>query len=155
MKPIQSLIALVTMVLAGCATTQGSASRSTSDAASVEGACAYVAADLREGLLFGEHLEIASVRAVHERAGKQLIRREVGAELFVPSKPGLSASGISQAAQCQMARYANDEVMDARDPLAVRGAAVRVKERGEGFVVMISSPDRASAREISERSIAL
>ena len=155
MKAILSVIAIASTAIAGCATTQASASRTPTDLATVENACAYVPDELRDGLLFGEHFEIASARVVHQRVGKQNVRRYVGAELFVPSKPGVSASYVAQVAQCQLARYATEGRAEDRDPLAVRGASVSVKERGTGFVVRITSPDRDAAKAIAERSVSL
>jgi hypothetical protein len=155
MKAIQSVIAILSLAITGCATAQTSASRPAYDVAATESTCAYVPAELQQGLLFGEQLEIVSARAVHRREGKQNVRRDVGAELFVASRPGVSSSMLTLAAQCQIARYATESRADDRDPLAVRGATVSVKERGPGFVVRISSTDRDAARAIGTRSTTL
>jgi hypothetical protein len=155
MRAISSVIAILSIAISGCATAQGSASRPTYDVATTQSTCAHVPAELQEGLLFGEHLEIVSARAVHRREGKQNVRRDVGAELFVASRPGVSSSMLTQAAQCHVARYATEARADDRDPLAVRGATVSVKEREAGFVVRISSTDREAARTIGARSVEL
>jgi hypothetical protein len=101
---------------------------------------------------FGDH---RVTKVVPQRAavysGQGTYDKLVGARLFVPAKPGLTAEWL----HAELARRAGSAQPDNSCPLAVHGVNIKVQSGGPGFWVSITSPDDANAKEVLRRAEAL
>lgn len=84
-------------------------------------------------------------------AGQGTYEKLVGARLFVPAQPGLTAEWL----QAQLAQRSGSPQAAAQCPLDVAGTSVKVQSGGPGFWVSISARDDAGAREVLRRAEAL
>ena len=84
-------------------------------------------------------------------AGQGTYEKLVGARLFVPAQPGLTAEWL----QAQLAQRSSSAPAAAQCPLDVPGASVKVQSGGPGFWVSISARDDAGAREVLRRAESL
>lgn len=99
----------------------------------------------------GSPLDGASVAAVHPLVDqvtsenkKFAFTRVVGAEVVLAAEDGVTVESLERRARCHSGKDS--------DPLAVAGAAVRVRSREGAFALQITSKDPASAREILARA---
>lgn len=111
-----------------------------------------LAAGAAEPSCFGAHpvTKVVPQRAA-VYAGQGTYDKLVGARLFVPAQPGLTAEWL----HAQLARRANEAQAGASCPLDVPGATVKVQSGGPGFWVSVSAKSDAGAREILRRARAL
>lgn len=84
-------------------------------------------------------------------AGQGSYEKLVGARLFVPAQPGLTAEWL----QAQLAQRSSSPETAALCPLDVPGSSVKVQSGGPGFWVSVSARDDAGAREVLRRAEAL
>lgn len=76
------------------------------------------------------------------------VRLPEGVRLMVPAPRGVTAADLHRAATCLAAQ-------DARSPMSVPGAKVRVARSGSAYVVYVTAQDRKAAREIQRRAAQL
>jgi len=84
-------------------------------------------------------------------AGQGTYEKLVGARLFVPAAPGLTAEWL----HAQLARRAGADSPATQCPLDVPGSSIKVQSGGPGFWVSVSARNDADAREILRRAEAL
>lgn len=84
-------------------------------------------------------------------AGQGSYEKLVGARLFVPAQPGLTAEWL----QAQLAQRSSSPEAAAQCPLGVPGTSAKVRSGGPGFWVSVSARDDAGAREVLRRAEAL
>ena len=79
-----------------------------------------------------------------------VIRKLVGANVYVPAQQGLSAEYLQSRVEAHMAAMKREAMPSC--PLSVEGAKVSVTSAGNGYWVQISSNDQRSAEEILRRA---
>jgi hypothetical protein len=84
-------------------------------------------------------------------AGQGPHQKLVGARLFVPAQPGLTAEWL----EAELERRASTPEAAGQCPLDVPGARVDVRSGGPGFWVTVSARDDSGAREVLRRAEAL
>ena len=82
--------------------------------------------------------------------GHRTSRKLVGASVYVPARPALSAEYLQSRVEAHIAAMKRQTMPNC--PLAVEGAAVTVFSARNGYWVQISSKDQRSAEEILRRA---
>lgn len=100
---------------------------------------------------------IASVQTLKEseQIGKVKFIRDRGVMIALRAQPGMSAPWLGRVASCHMALAPSRGSVSSSsetDPLLVPGAAVRIEEAANGYLVSVRVPDGAAAEEALRRA---
>jgi hypothetical protein len=85
-----------------------------------------------------------------QQQGRGTVRRVIGAQLFVPAQPGLTAEWIQANIQRHQRETKVHRTYDC--PLDLENVSLNVVSGGTGFWIQISSRDSDTAKEILNRA---
>jgi hypothetical protein len=128
------------------------------EAAEQAGACRGVPAEERVASPLERREEIVDVTEVPRDTSWRGLGAAGGARVVLRARPGLTAEWLQRVLECHVAQGAaagRAGEPDARSPLAVPGARVRVQSVGDGFAVDVTASAPAAAREILRRARSL
>lgn len=176
-------LALVSVTLAGCASTQGASFRGMTaaehermaaaggDAVSPEehrnaaaglrererAACIDVPDADRDRGPFARLDRIVRTVELRERLFPKAPLQTVGVEIEIRATPALTEQWLGRLIQCHLAHYAvvGAAAADPKDPLTTDGAHVSVASTQTGFRVAITSPASEVARELVRKGVGL
>lgn len=123
-------------------------------------ACTGISEDDRDMSPFHHREDIDSVSPLIEeqKAGKGVIKKEVGVTVVFRAVPGLTAEWLQRVVDCHLARAAavGHEMPEmSYCPLVPKGIKAKVTSAGNGFAVNVSADDAATIAEIKKRGEAL
>jgi len=176
-------IAVTSLVVAGCATTQTAAfrrmsaddhERAGSVAADPDDAAAHLAAakDLRRAEQaacyevpdrerdagpFARREQIAAVETLRERVNTKAPLLPVGVAVYIRATPGMTEQWVGRVIECHLAHRAvvGTRVAEQACPLSIDDARVDLSSTHTGFRVSITSKDLSVARSVIDRCHAL
>src|SRR5207248_2588583 len=93
---------------------------------------------------------VSPYRVDQNMGGHFVVQRVLGAELFVPAEPGLTAEWLWASLRRHVAGMKGQAMTDC--PLCVDKLQVEVAPAGPGFRVRLIAPDAKSAQEVLRRA---
>lgn len=108
--------------------------------------CLVLAEGLAQDPVIGGELQVIGVRKLYTKGERRLHHQPMGAAISILPTPGMTMADLQRAAACHAAKQ------DARSPLGVTGAKVRVVRNGSHYVLHVTADSRSAALEIQHRA---